>query len=103
MITSRTWVISECIRVGESPADRRNTPAHHADAAPRREAHWRHARDQYGRRLLHRATNTIREIGGQAFVHGLTPTSGTGAGVLGLGAVLALLVPVAAGRKTRLS
>jgi EmrB/QacA subfamily drug resistance transporter len=65
------------------------------------------------------ANNAIREVGGalgvavlaavfsgsgsyrsgQAFVNGLTPAVWTGAAVLGVGALIALLVPAAAGRK----
>jgi EmrB/QacA subfamily drug resistance transporter len=65
------------------------------------------------------ANNAIREVGGalgvavlaavfsgsgsyrsgQAFVNGLTPAVWTGAAVLGVGALVALLVPAAAGRK----
>jgi EmrB/QacA subfamily drug resistance transporter len=67
------------------------------------------------------ANNAIREVGGalgvavlaavfsnagsyrtgQTFVNGLVPAVWTGAGVLAVGAVLALLVPRAAGRKVR--
>jgi EmrB/QacA subfamily drug resistance transporter len=67
------------------------------------------------------ANNAIREVGGalgvavlaavfanagsyrtgQTFVNGLVPAVWTGAGVLAVGAVLALLVPRAAGRKAR--
>ena len=69
------------------------------------------------------ANNAIREVGGalgvavlaavfsgsgsyrsgQAFVNGLTPAVWTGAAVLGAGALIALLVPAAAGRKRRVS
>jgi EmrB/QacA subfamily drug resistance transporter len=67
------------------------------------------------------ANNAIREVGGalgvavlaavfsgsgsyrsgQTFVNGLTPAVWTGAAVLGVGALIALVVPAAAGRKTR--